>query len=74
MNDGYEGPALLRAGDERIPVDVRLTGRLEPVDGRYHWGGRIAPRADVARLRRTGTADVTVDIDGGTPAGADQRP
>ena len=35
----YEGPA--EVGE--LPVMVHLSGRWEPVDGRYHWGGRIEP-------------------------------
>jgi cation diffusion facilitator CzcD-associated flavoprotein CzcO len=70
LSDGYDGPATLRAGDECVPVEVRLTGRVEPVDGRYHWGGRIAPSDRAARLRRAAIADVTLEVDGGTPAGA----
>ena len=33
----YDGPATV-AG---TPVDVRLRGHFEPIDGRFHWWGRI---------------------------------
>ena len=37
----YDGPAAI-AGTE---VDVRLRGHFEPIDGRFHWWGRIAANA-----------------------------
>jgi Domain of unknown function (DUF4873) len=54
----YEGPALV--GD--LPVTVHLSGRWEPVDGRYHWGGRIEPLDEVARLVRVGRREVSLRI------------
>jgi hypothetical protein len=37
----YDGPANLRVADDDHSVRVRLTGRLDPIDGRYHWQGTI---------------------------------
>ena len=37
----YDGPATLRLGDDERDVRVRLSGRLDPIDGRYHWQGTI---------------------------------
>jgi hypothetical protein len=37
----YDGPATLRLGDDDRDVRVRLSGRLDPIDGRYHWQGTI---------------------------------
>ncbi|MET7710472.1 DUF4873 domain-containing protein [Micromonospora sp. NPDC005413] len=54
----YHGPA----GIEGTPVQVHLSGRWEPVDGRYHWGGRIEPEPQVALLLRSGRRDVEVHI------------
>ncbi|MEU8298720.1 DUF4873 domain-containing protein [Micromonospora sp. NPDC048909] len=54
----YHGPALVSG----TPVRVRLSGRWEPVDGRYHWGGRIEPAPPVARLLRSGQRDVELSI------------
>ncbi len=56
----YHGPADV-AG---IAVRVHLTGRWEPVDGRYHWNGRIEPAEQVARLLRSGCRDVEVRVAG----------
>ncbi|MEV4656961.1 DUF4873 domain-containing protein [Micromonospora sp. NPDC049301] len=43
-------------------VRVHLSGRWEPVDGRYHWAGRIEPDPQVARLLRSGQRDVELRI------------
>jgi hypothetical protein len=49
--DGYKGEATLRIGNVSLTVTVTVKGNFEPVDGRYHWYGRIQPNADLtARL------------------------
>jgi hypothetical protein len=53
-------------------VQVRLTGRFEPVDGRFHWGGRIAAHDGVAQLVRTGHREATLTVSGGG-AGSEAR-
>ena len=47
----YDGPARI-AGTE---VEVLLRGHFEPIDGRFHWWGRIA-------------ADARLDADARPPA------
>lgn len=37
----YDGSATIRFGDVDHQVRVRLSGRLDPIDGRYHWQGTI---------------------------------
>lgn len=37
----YDGPATIRIGDDERRVRVRLSGRLDPIDGRYHWQGTV---------------------------------
>jgi hypothetical protein len=34
----YDGPATIADS----PVEVILRGHFEPIDGRFHWWGRIA--------------------------------
>ena len=41
--DGYTGPATLVLDGVELTVTVTLRGNFEPVDGRYHWYGRIQP-------------------------------
>jgi hypothetical protein len=37
----YDGAANLRIADDDHAVRARLTGRLDPIDGKYHWRGTI---------------------------------
>jgi para-aminobenzoate N-oxygenase AurF/uncharacterized protein DUF4873 len=39
--DLYDGPANLRVADDDHAVRARLMGRLDPVDGKYHWRGTV---------------------------------
>jgi hypothetical protein len=41
MEDGYTGEATLTVDGASLTVEVVLRGNFEPVDGRYHWYGRI---------------------------------
>lgn len=40
--EGYDGPAQLVAPDTVVAVEVRLRGQFQPIDGRYHWYGRLS--------------------------------
>ncbi|MDD7967591.1 DUF4873 domain-containing protein [Actinomycetospora lemnae] len=40
--DGHRGPATLVVDGTSYAVDVTLVGHFEPLDGRYHWYGRVA--------------------------------
>ncbi len=42
-------------------VQAQISGRVEPIDGRFHWSGRIAPDSRVAELVRCGLKDATLD-------------
>ncbi|HKT00561.1 MAG TPA: FAD-dependent oxidoreductase [Rugosimonospora sp.] len=66
-SEDYAGPALLRTGEVDSPVEVSLSGHVEPLDGRYHWAGRIAPYPGLAELVRggRGTAVATLRIGAG---------
>ena len=37
----YDGVATIRVGSEEHQARVRLSGRLDPIDGRYHWQGTV---------------------------------
>ena len=39
----YDGPAMIADTE----VDVRLRGHFEPIDGRFHWWGRVAANASL---------------------------
>jgi hypothetical protein len=47
--------------DGTFQVRAEVSGRVEPVDGRYHLAGRIAPDPEVAALVRRGLRDATLD-------------
>ena len=40
-HDIYDGPATLSLGDDEHTVRARLTGHLDPIDGKYHWQGTV---------------------------------
>jgi hypothetical protein len=48
--EGYDGPATLVTADTTVTVDVRLRGVFQPIDGRYHWYGRVSAGTDVDAL------------------------
>jgi Domain of unknown function (DUF4873) len=61
----YDGAATLTIGDACHRVRVRLTGRVDPIDGHYHWQGTVFsslsdPLSDEA-LKQTRAATLTVD-------------
>lgn len=41
MSDIYDGSATVRIGEDERTVRVRLAGRVDPIDGRYHWQGKV---------------------------------
>ena len=67
--DGYRGPAAIKVGSTELPVDVTLRGHFEPLDGRYHWYGRIAVDQDLTNLVTSGKADAVLTTEEGSAAG-----
>jgi len=55
-DDGYEGPATIVADGTEAAVQVRLRGQFQPIDGRYHWYGRIEPNKSLSGLLGAGRA------------------
>jgi cation diffusion facilitator CzcD-associated flavoprotein CzcO len=64
--DGYEGPATLAVGGVRVAVQVRLRGHFQPIDGRYHWYGRVEPNDSLPGLLGPGRAHAVLT----TPEGS----
>ncbi|WP_306205704.1 DUF4873 domain-containing protein [Actinoplanes sp. RD1] len=53
----YQGPATI----DGITVEVRLSARFEPVEGRYRWAGRAGPHDGLTEsLRRGQSATITI--------------
>jgi cation diffusion facilitator CzcD-associated flavoprotein CzcO len=61
-DEGYAGPAVLSAAGLDLPVRVRLSGAVDPIDGAYRWGGRIAPDERVRTILRDGLRDASLRI------------
>lgn len=60
----YDGPAAVLSPSGDIPVEVSLRGHFEPIDGKFHWYGRVAVNDDLAAAHGSGS---TVELD--TPHG-----
>jgi len=45
--DGYTGAATLTVDDVEYAVEVTLVGHFEPLDGRYHWYGRVVAHEEL---------------------------
>lgn len=48
--EGYAGPATLLIDDDELKVIVNLRGHFEPIDGYYHWYGRVATHEELSIL------------------------
>ncbi len=55
LEESYDGPARI-GGTE---VTVRLRGHFEPIDGHFHWWGRVAADEALASAHTSG-ASVTL--------------
>ena len=66
--DGYAGPATVStgstSGDADTPVEANLRGHFEPLDGRFHWYGRIEANDELATKVASGDTVVLTTPDG----------
>ena len=67
-DDGYKGPAQLQLDDRTIDVEVVLAGHLEPLDGKYHWYGRVVQNDVVDAAKEGGATTVGLAIVDGASA------
>ncbi|WP_433871492.1 DUF4873 domain-containing protein [Saccharopolyspora sp. CA-218241] len=49
-DDDYRGAATLLGADREVAVEVVLRGHFQPIDGRFHWYGRIAAHPEVREI------------------------
>ncbi|MEW5807991.1 MAG: DUF4873 domain-containing protein [Actinomycetota bacterium] len=56
----YDGIATVAVGGHEYRQRVRLTGRLDPIDGLYHWRGTLFDRLEALKL----PVDVEIGTDG----------
>jgi hypothetical protein len=54
----YDGQAFVRIGDDGHDARVRLTGHVDPIDGRYHWQGMLFADLPEAKLPQPVTVTV----------------
>ena len=47
----YDGPGVVLLDGAEHPVEVRLRGEFQPIDGRFHWYGRVSPTPSLAAVR-----------------------
>lgn len=55
--DGYDGAAEVLTGKGPVDVTVTVRGAFQPIDGRFHWYGRVVHEG---RLDEPGRAAVDV--------------
>jgi hypothetical protein len=65
-DDGYAGPATLTVGPDVFKVRVDLRGVFQPIDGRYHWYGRIERHDGLAAALGTRRAAGHLTTPGGS--------
>ncbi len=63
-DEEYRGPATLRIGDQGVAVQVRLSARFEPVEGRFRWAGRTGPDDSLRERVSAGLREAIIAIPG----------
>lgn len=48
--DAYRGPAVVFTQEREVAVEIVLRGHFQPIDGRFHWYGRVAANTEVDEL------------------------
>lgn len=67
----YDGDLEIDDGTERFTVEAHLSGFFQPIDGSFHWQGRINPDPRVRDVaNRIGRKPIAVRVPGGTWATA----
>ena len=56
----YDGAATIAIGGVELIARVRLSGRLDPIDGRYHWQGTIFDSLPDEALKQSQQVSVTI--------------
>ncbi|SNY66339.1 DUF4873 domain-containing protein [Paractinoplanes atraurantiacus] len=62
----YRGPATLHDGEADHPVEIRLSARFEPVEGRFRWAGRTAPDETLRERVAGGLRQASLALPGST--------
>ena len=67
--DGYTGSAVLVFEQREVPVEVELRGYFQPIDGRYHWYGRVKANEQVTELVEGGARTALLRTPDGSATG-----
>lgn len=59
-HDDYRGPATIVAENRELPAEVVLRGFFQPIDGKFHWYGRLAQDTAIDEL--AGERKLTVRV------------
>jgi len=57
--EAYDGPATITLDEGRVETGVRLRGHVDPIDGRFHWYGRIDADPAIDAIGNGGRVIVT---------------
>jgi hypothetical protein len=67
--DGYTGEATLRVAQSSLTVQTELRGHFQPIDGYYHWYGRIAVNDELSELLGGKKAEAALITSEGSASG-----
>lgn len=67
-HEGYDGPAEVLTDQGPVDVTVTLRGAFQPIDGRFHWYGRVVHHGRLDGPGRA-AADVVLRTPQGEAAG-----
>ncbi|NHN54506.1 DUF4873 domain-containing protein [Calidifontibacter sp. DB0510] len=65
-DEGYDGPVTLTVEGREVTADASLRGAFMPIDGRFHWYGRLD---SVASQSLSSGATVTITTPRGSAEG-----
>jgi len=57
--EAYDGLATLTLDDGEVEAQVRLRGHFDPIDGRFHWYGRLGADPAIDAVGNGGSVTVT---------------
>lgn len=63
-DEEYRGPATLRVGDDDVAVQIRMSARFEPIEGRFRWAGRTGPDDDLRARVGGGLREAAITVPG----------
>jgi hypothetical protein len=68
-SDGYTGAVWLMVEGRELEARATLRGYFEPLDGRYHWYGRLAADERLTELVGTNRAPAVLTTPHGSASG-----